>query len=402
MIYSIFFPTLLRAQENSEDHGKSPNIISHYSQLEKLGIFLQAGYKGGFWANIRGGIKHGGTHLHEIDLSVTLDTGKANWWSNGKFHAQLLSHHGEALLSEELVGDSQTVSNIETPHSTRIYQLWYEHRLLDERLSLLFGIHDFNADFAVNEHGSLFLNSAFGISSDISLAARPGIFPLATPGIRARFKPHESWDFLLGIYNGDPGDPEVDRHFPGPDFNRRAGALFSVEASYHFSRNTLPGTYKFGFWKNTGFFEDVLEVGMAGDPVEHRGNAGWYLMADKKIIVENNGAQGLGIFVQLGWTPDEAINEFTSYIGAGLQYTGLLPRRDTDRFGIAVARAAANDTLRNTTIRDGAETVLEITYRAALHPGVFVQPDLQFVFDPGANRNLRHAVAAGVRLDMAF
>lgn len=401
-IFLLFIPITF-GQDADILREEETGISQHLNRgLEKIGIHFEAGYKGEFWANTRGGIKTGRTHLHEISLSAILDTTGAGLWRNGEFFVQILSDQGGALFSEEFVGDAHILSNIEAPHSTRIHQLWYEHGLLNRKLFLLFGIHDFNADFAVTDYGALFIHSAFGISSDISLAARPGIFPLATPGIRARFAPHESWDFLLGIYNGDPGNPEEDRHFPGPDFNRRAGALVSFEGSYHFSRNALPGTFKFGFWKNTGIFEDVLEVDMSGDPAEHMGNTGWYLITDKKIRAENDRNQGLGVFMQLGWTPDEAINEFTSYIGVGLQYTGLLPWRDRDQFGIAVARAAVNDALRNATGREGAEMVLEITYRAALHPMVFVQPDLQFVFDPGANLDLRHAVAAGVRLELAF
>ncbi|MBN2320954.1 MAG: carbohydrate porin [Acidobacteria bacterium] len=401
-LFMLSVPTMLPAQENTEHHEKSLLTISRHPRLENIGIQLQAGYIGEFWANTRGGIKRGQTHLHEIDLSVTLDTEGAGLWSNGEFFLQLLSQQGGDLLSEEFVGDCQTVSNIETAHSSRLHQLWYEQSLLNEKLSLLFGIHDFNSDFAVNEHGSHFINSAFGLSSDVAMAARPCTFPLAAPGIRARFTPHPSWEFLLGVYNGNPGDPVEQKHLPKLDFDNRAGALLAIEVAYHYSRAFLPGTVKFGYWKNTGTFEDLLNVDSSGNPVEHKGNHGWYLIADKKITAENHGSRGLGAFLQLGWTPKENLSPFDTYIGAGMHYTGLIPHRDEDETGIAVARAGVNDKIRFAAGRERAETTLEITYRAVLHPNVALQPDLQFIINPGADPDLRDAIAAGVRLELAF
>ena len=405
IIFLLFFttaPNSLRAQESSESHEKSLLTISRNPRLEKIGILLQAGYKGELWTNTRGGMELGHTHLHEIDLSVTLDTGKAGLWLNGKFFAQLLSHQGGELLTQDFVGDCQTVSNIETPHSTRLHQLWYEHGILNDALSLLFGIHDFNADFAVNEHGSLFINSAFGLSSDVAMAARPCTFPLAAPGIRSRFSPHPSWEFLLGIYNGDPGDPLEEKHFPRLDFDNRAGALIAVESTYHYTGASLPGNFKFGFWKNTGTFKDIIHVDSCGNPVEHKGNHGLYLIAGNKITAASHGNQRLGVFLQLGWTPKECINAFDNYLGAGMHYSGLIPHRDKDEIGIAVARASIHDQVRITAGRNGAETTLEITYRAVLHTGAALQPDLQIILNPGADPDLESAVVAGVRLELVF
>jgi porin len=400
LVLSFGVPTALQAQESTADPEESLSAVGRTLRLEKIGMQLQAGYKGELWTNTRGGIRRGQTHLHAMDLSVALNTQKAGLWSNGEFFIQVMSHQGGALLSEEFLGDCQIVSNIEAPHSTRLHQLWYEHRILNEKISLLFGIHDFNDDFAENEHGLLFINSAFGLSSDVAMAARPCTFPLAAPGVRAGFTPHPSWEFLLGIYNGDPGDPAEEKHFPKLDFNGRAGALIAFEGTYHCCRASLPGTVKFGFWKNTGTFEGILHSDSSGNPAEHKGNHGWYLIAGKKIMAENRGGQGLGTFLQLGWTPKEYINAFKRYIGAGVHYTGLIPHRDIDQAGIAVARAAVHDSIRIAAGRARAETTLEITYRAILHPKAAVQPDVQFIFNPGADPVRRNAVVAGVRLEL--
>jgi porin len=169
---------------------------------EHFGIKIESSYIGEFWTNARGGYKKEQTHLHNIGVAATVDTKQVGLWNAGKFFVHVLSDQGGMLLTEEIVGDSQTVSNIEAPHSTRLYELWYEQILFDGKVSFLLGIHDLNSEFAASEHSSFFINSSFGISKEISGGARPSIFPLAAPAMRAKYTPDKSWEFMLGIYKG--------------------------------------------------------------------------------------------------------------------------------------------------------------------------------------------------------
>jgi porin len=369
--------------------------------LEERGISLESSYIGELWTNAGGGYVKEQTHHHDVDISAELNTERAGLWNHGKLFVHVLSDQGGMLLTEEIVGDSQTVSNIEAPHSTRLYELWYEHSLFDGRLSFLLGIHDLNSEFAVTENGALFINSSFGISKDISGGARPSIFPLAAPAIRTKFAPSKSWEFLMGVYNGDPGDPSVHRHFPRFVFDGQGGAFIGLEAAYRFGHEKLPGAVKAGYWRNTGRFEDLLEVDHTGNPASRKGNAGLYLVADKTIHATDDG-RSIGAFLQLGSAPDKSIGEFKSYIGGGLKYTGLFPNRRQDDAGIAVAHALVSDKLVSNLGREKAETTLEITYRAVISRHFAVQPDMQFIFNPGADSKIKNAVIAGVRFEMSF
>jgi porin len=369
--------------------------------LQRRGIVLESTYTCELWGSVRGGLLNAGTHMHNIDLSASFNTGRLGLWNGGKFFIDVLSIQGGTLLTEKIVGDTQTVSNIEAPPSTRLYQLWYEHLLLKGKLSLLLGIHDLNSEFAFTEHGSLFINSSFGISADISQGARPSIFPLATTALRAKFAPNEAWEFLIGVYNGDPGDPRIDSHLPRFAFNTQGGALVGFESVHHFSRKALPGTLKAGYWRNTGRFEDISKIDSLGQPIVHRGNQGVYLLADK-VIFEREDNRGIAGFLQLGWAPDENINEFGSYIGGGLKYTGLIPRRARDEAGVAIAHAFLSDRLASESEREGSETTLELTYKAAINDHFALQPDVQIVFNPGADSAMKNALVVGLRLEMSF
>lgn len=108
-----------------------------------------------------------------------------------------------------------------------------------------------------------------------------------------------------------------------------------------------------------------------------------------------------------------------AYVDAGLAYKGLFEGRDDDTVGVSLAHARISDDARRAdrdTIfytgvpmpRRRAETVLEATYQAVVVPGFTVQPDLQYVFHPGAGiagpdgRRLRNAAVLGVRASVQY
>jgi porin len=120
------------------------------------------------------------------------------------------------------------------------------------------------------------------------------------------------------------------------------------------------------------------------------------------MIYATNEGHGLAAFLQLGSAPNKNINEFASYFGGGLKYTGLIPKRRQDEAGIAIASALVNEKLLTDSGRQKAETTLEITYRAVINGHFAIQPDIQFVFCPGASSTRKNAVVAGVRIELSF
>ena len=45
---------------------------------------------------------------------------------------------------------------------------------------------------------------------------------------------------------------------------------------------------------------------------------------------------------------------------------------------------------------------LEVTYRAVINRKFAIQPDLQFVFNPGADSTRKNSLVAGLRLEISF
>ena len=312
----------------------------------------------------------------------------------------MIDTSGGRKFSGEIVGDLQVISNIEAPRTTRLFELWYDHTFLENKLSILVGLHDYNSEFDVTQYGGLFINSSFGIGPDISSSARPSIFPLSAPALRVKITPSEEWEFLFGVYDGDPGDPDTSEHFPRSDYDADGGAFLASEAAYHFAPDSLPGSIKLGVWHNTGEFDDVVAVDRNGDPIKRDGNTGGYLVVDKMLYREKD-EQGLGSFFQFG-SNRKNVNTVHTYVGGGLTYLGFIPNRDQDEIGIALAHALITDDLVDAGGWEDFETTIEATYKAQITQFLSIQPDIQFVFNPGALEDMKDAFVAGARVETVF
>jgi porin len=103
---------------------------------------------------------------------------------------------------------------------------------------------------------------------------------------------------------------------------------------------------------------------------------------------------------------DARFNAVGAYLGGAIVASQFLPGRPNDAVGIAVAHARTGGPFREQLAFDGgaperAETAVELTWRAPLADWLSIVPSLQWVNSPGADRSLRNALVAGVRLEMS-
>ena len=386
--------------------------------LDAKGLSLNLIYIADFVTNHSGGLKKAGadidthiSYLSNTDLIVELDTEKAGLWNGGIFHGHFFNQHG-ATPSEDYIGDLQVADNFESNKVTKLYEFWYEHTfdLYGTDLSLLAGLHDLNSKFNLSEYGLLFINSSFGFNNEISNNIPVSNFPVAAPGIRLKWEPTENLYFMAEISDGDPGKNE-----DGINLKLSSSKVSFYEFGYHFGdqeeSRTMPGTYKFGGWYHTDEFDDVRDTDENDDPLEHDGNYGLYFIADQ-MLLPGEGDTGLGAFFQIGGVPDDR-NEVDFYVGGGIHYKGIIPHREEDILGLAVAHAQISEDQRDGEdvaepdglsfhSRDSHETAVELTYRTQLFPWLAIQPGVQMIFNPGADSSLDNAVVSIVRFEIHF
>jgi porin len=105
-------------------------------------------------------------------------------------------------------------------------------------------------------------------------------------------------------------------------------------------------------------------------------------------------------FARLG-VASGRFNMFDSFASTGLKFTGWVPGRDEDEFGIAVAAAFTSEPWRMLTGAAPAEVAFEATYRAQLTPWLAVQPNAHYIRRPAADPAIDDAVVFGIRTEIS-
>ncbi|KQO57332.1 porin [Methylobacterium sp. Leaf86] len=385
------------------------------SFLQQKGIAYSLTYIGESFGNVTGGSRRGGIYEGRLDFQFDADLDKLLGWQGASFHTNLFQIHGTGL-SRYYVNNFITVSAIEALPSSRLYELWFEQKLFNDQFSLRIGQLASDTEFAVSQTGTLFVNSTFGWPNIMAVVMPSGgpIYPLATPGVRAKYVPNKNLSLQVGVYNGDPAGAARDDNNSDPQRRNRTGtnfrtndpALVIAEAAYAYGLeahdNIEPGTVTLGGWYHFGRFNSLRfdDAGRSlADPTSTgigrrlRGDSGIYGMIDQTIYREpDDSNDGASVFLRLSSSPTDR-NLLDFYLDAGIGYKGLLPGRSDDTVGVAFAlsrisnnaRGLDADTIFLTGVpgpRRSSEAVLEATYQAVLGPGVTLQPDFQYVFQP--------------------
>jgi porin len=110
----------------------------------------------------------------------------------------------------------------------------------------------------------------------------------------------------------------------------------------------------------------------------------------------------LGMFTHVGLSPQSS-SFINFYIDGGLTYKGLVPARDNDVFGVAIAYGHLSQNTLDSEGRSnpGYEIVLEATYQIELVTWLSLQPDVQYVIHPSGT-NIPDALVLGARTTLSF
>jgi porin len=168
---------------------------------------------------------------------------------------------------------------------------------------------------------------------------------------------------------------------------------------------------------NTGL--SLASPRSTGIPLEHAGDSGVYGVIDQMLYrVPGTDGRGLSGFVRAGGAPNDR-NLINFYADGGLLYKGAVPGRADDKVGIAAAQARIGNNARGLDTDIGlfgnffypvrsSETMIEMMYQAQLTPWWMLQPDLQYIINPGggvlnSDGSLRrNALVIGVRSSLNF
>jgi porin len=400
---NIAAPYLERQTITGEWFGTGPRLYED-------GITLFSGYTAEVWGNTAGGLKTGAVYTGLLDFGAELDLEKTLGWQGAKVGTTWLWLSGRDA-SEDLVGNFLTISNIAGFNTLRMMQLWLEQNFLDDKISLRIGQIAADADFIVSDYAGLFINAQFGWSAIAGMNMPNGgpAYPVGGLGARLLFSPSDSFALLSAVYQGNVLAQDVNRHGFRWRLDAEDGFTWLNEAQFFWGNTEtakiLPGFLKAGLWFQTGNAADALASSTGS------GNSGYYLVLEQMVMREKTETdeamdQGLGFFARSGFTPPDR-NLIDFFFDAGVTFKGLIPRRDEDTIGLAFGCASVSNGFQNEISNAGgrpasAEMVLEGTYQCTLTPWCIVQPDVQFILNPGADRSIANALVIGGRVSLVF
>ena len=350
-------------------------------------------------SDVAGGLARGTRYLDNVDAQVSVDADRLVGWHGARLFAYALYNDG-TMFSPDLVGDFQSVSNVETDvRAVRLFEAWVEQDV-GRNASLKVGLYNLNSEFDTTQSGGLFLLSSHGIGPDFSQSGRngPSIFPVTSLAVRIEGKLGRNWLARIAVLDGVPGDPAH------PAATRIAlsgtdGALIIGELNY------LKGGTKIaiGGWGYTARFDTIGGGGGGGGAPTGRGNTGAYVFAERRFSgTRADDPRGLAGWVRFG-IADQRFNPVSDYLGGGLVYSGIFAGRKLDQAGLSLAAARFGERYRRERASAGhpsnrAEIVVEVAYRAVLASWLSIEPDVQYVANPGGDRAVRDAVVTGVRI----
>jgi len=365
------------------------SVIKGQTTSEKESAFdYELSYVGDVLSNMHGGIKTGKTYLGMANLMISFDTEKAGLWSGGEFFINGANTHGGEPTTN-LIGDFQTVSNIEAGELTYLHEFWFKQSF--KSLSFTFGLQDLNADFAASDFGGLLINSSFGIHSTIADNVPSPIFPLTRPGIEIQWELNESIKLKTAIFDGLLSDYQGNEYNTNWNLQTDDGILYIGEIEFSTLLKDKPGSYKLGYYSHNHKVQNDNEENIITE-----NNIGFYLVADQLIYKHNNREGGIGIFTQIGLS-NPSVNNHFGYFGFGLHYCGISDNRCGDEIGLGIAHSWFKESA------SGYETAIELSYKAELSEHIFFQPDLQYIINPaGTEKNLDNAFVGILRFGISF
>ena len=350
-------------------------------------VTVEASYVVDLLAN-RGGIEDDAAVLARGDLTLAFELEDFGL-PGAELFVDLMAVHGDGF-SERSVGDGQVVSNIEAPAAVRPIEAWLQMPLTQgSRFKL--GLIDLNAEFDVQDVGSLFLNSSHGIGPEFSQSGinGPSIFPITSVGAIVEAE-YPGGQMRVGVFDalagGNTDQERLAIRWPGAN-----GALLVGEVDLKFTKHAI---VRLGAWR---YGKRFVSLGAPG--VTER-SWGSYAMIEG-CLLQFEGERSLDAWVRAGVARD-TVNPIASYWGGGTSLGD-----EFSRFGVAVAHARLGNQALRKAAREGesmtrAETAFELTWSRRLGFGFSVQPNIQYVLNPAWQAGRQDAWVAGLRLSFGF
>lgn len=383
-------------------------------RLYEQGIDLYALQIVDTYAQPTGGLSQSSAVNSLTLVGTDLHTDRLGWWPNGQLHVTAALIETESLARDSIGALNSTYFNDAPTNGARLFEVWYGQKFNNNKGEVRVGTQYPFVRIASNQPSSMFSNTAFdyphflGTTPDLGMSVPYAAAPF---GIQLSYSFSPEIFFIGQLSDGfqDPSGGIENYRNLSIGLSGQEGMEGILELSYKPNQRRdstgLPGNYKAGIQFHTGRF-NVNNT--ANSESTQRGNGAIYAMGDQMLYAEpGSRTQGLTGFLKTVFTPYEDINTVEFHVAGGLTYEGLIPKRDRDVLGLAIAYTQISEGLRDadriagTSVRD-AETVAELIYSADIAPWWNLIGSVQYIINPGGYRDRDDALVFGISNRFSF
>jgi porin len=392
--------TAVLADDAAFDNALFGDWAGWRTRLDDAGVKLSVGYTSESASNLQGGPKIGVRYTDQWAFGSTFDLDKLLGLNHALLQFTVTDRNGRNLSSDLHLDSLQQVQEIFGRGQTwRITQLWYDQTYFDNALDVKLGRLTVGEEFA--SFSCEFMNLTFcGAPPGNLVGSYWYNWPVSQWAGRVTAYAPDFGYFKLGAFEVNPNWLTRRYAFYFGDPPGATGALLPAEIAWLPSFGAgLKGSYKIGAWYNTSQTADVVNntqgqlLAVAGGlPLDHNGAYGAYLNFLQKLT-GGSADQGLSGFLNVT-VADRQTATLDNQIALGIFYDAPFAARPADQLGLAFGRThvngrvAAAEQAQNAAglgpvgVQD-SEYVAELYYHVHVMGGLSLQPNLQYVHQPG-------------------
>ncbi len=389
------------------------------TKLANEGVTFDFNNIGDFLTDVTGSQVHHATYFGRFRFSADLDFNKLSNFDGELFFSPIWQYGQN--LSGQYLGVNTLTSSIAGTNSVRIDQFWYQQGFFNHMLTVKLGqvaaVNEFGAtdffDILFNDELGYAPNAIFNTKQPFSPAGKPGVVvwgdlsPI-TPGLYVKGGVFTAFD--------DPYHPDRNGVSYYNDFQHGLSASFEV--GYKEQNTQYAGVYKLG--------TNLTPKGGYANPYSgdmYQGDYNIYFTAEKTVYhplkladadpKDMKGGRevldttrGLDLLFEFVGEPGDR-NPLMYEATFGGRYTGLFDCRPQDKVGFGLIYSD-NGTAYSQAYYSGNERTLggevtaELDYQYNPTPWLSIQPDVQYIMDPGGDYQRQDILVLGLRTIVHF
>ncbi|MFH1496203.1 MAG: carbohydrate porin [Verrucomicrobiota bacterium] len=372
------------------------------AELSDQGVDVFAYFNAIIASNVSGGIRSETNYAGDTFAGVKFDLAKLAGWDDTTLTITGINRHGSDITPS--VGSQYSVMQLVGGQTTFLYNVALEKLYRDGDLSVKFGRMTATDDFVGSSLYSYSLNNA--VNGQIRAVLFDGVmtsYPFAVWGGRVKARVNDTGTLQVGVFqlSNDMWDPS--KH--GLDLSIASDDGVSLFTQYDWTPEFAgrPARFFVGVNQTVGFDMAEFTGGGTTDSFTR-----FYAHADYQVYREAaDRDEGLTLFATLAYTAQEEVAIIPVQTSFGAHYKGLLPNRPDDRTVFFMTYGQFSDDYSDAEVLAGRsavdyEMVFELGHRVQLTDYAYIQPDIQYVKNPGGTGNIDDAVVLGVQFGASF